>query len=68
MFFFILNNIDVDFLKRKLWLRFYTIKKTFFTTKQAKFIEKKEFIAAALYLIYEVFIIHIDFFNSLSND
>ena len=68
MLFFTLNNANVDFSKKKLWEKFYTIEKAFFTIKQVKLIGKKEFIVAALNLGHETFIIPLVFLDSPSND
>ena len=46
--FFTLSGADVDFLKRELWWRLYTIKEAFPTTKRVELVKKKEFAAAAL--------------------
>ena len=67
MRFFILNNVDVDFLKRKLWWRSYTIKKALPTTKQVKLIRKKEFAALVLDPGYETFIVYVASLKSPSN-
>ena len=41
MLFLILNSTDVDYPKKELWLRLYTIKEVFLTIKQVKLVEKK---------------------------
>ena len=68
MLFLILNNADVDFLKRELWWRFYIIENALFTIKQVKLIGKKEFITAAFDPGYKTFVVHIAFFDSPSNN
>ena len=65
--FLTLSNVDVNFPKRKLWWRSYTIEKALLTTKQVELVEKKEFAAAALDPGYETFVIHVVFLKSPSN-
>ena len=65
--FFTLSGADVDFLKRKLWWRFYTIEKALPTTKRVKLVGKKEFAATALNPGHETFVVHVASFESLSN-
>ena len=65
--FFTLSGADVDFLKKKLWWRSYTIKKALLTTKRVELVRKKEFAAAAFDSGHETFIIHVVFLRSLSS-
>ena len=57
--FLTLSSADIDFPKRKLWWRSYTIKKAFSITKRVELVGKKEFIAAVLDLEHETFIVNI---------
>ena len=66
--FFTLNNVDIDFPKKKLWWRSYTIKKTLPTTKRVKLVGKKEFAAAALDPEYEIFVVYIASLESSSQE
>lgn len=63
MFFFILNDTDINFLKIKLWWRSYTNKKAFYITKQVKLGGKKEFTAVAFDIEHEILIIYRIFFD-----
>lgn len=64
IFFFIISNLEVNFINEKLKWRLYTIAKIFFTTKQMKRIRKKEFAIVALDLHDETFIIYVAFLIS----
>ena len=57
--FLTLTDADVDFLDWELWWRIYTTKKALPTTKHVKIMGKKEFVARALDLEYEIYIVHI---------
>ena len=57
--FLTLNGGYLNFPKRELWWRSYTIEKTFPTTKRVKLVEKKEFAAAALDPGHKIFVVHI---------
>ena len=57
--FLILSGAVVDFPKKELQWRSYTIKKAFSTTKQVKLVRKKAFVAAAFDLVYETFVVHV---------
>ena len=63
MLFFILNDTNINFLKIKLWWKFYTIKKAFYIIKQVKLGGKKEFAAVTPDTRHEIFIINIIFFD-----
>ena len=65
--FLILSDVDIDFLKRELWWRSYTIEKVFSNTKRVKLVGKKEFIVAALDPGHETFVVQIAFLESPSN-
>ena len=67
MLFFTLSNANVNFSKRKLWWRSYTIEKAFLITKPVKLVGKKEFAAAALDPRHETFVVHIISLESPSN-
>ena len=66
--FLILSGVNVDFLKKELQWRSYTIEELFPTSKQVKLVEKKEFAAASLNLGHKIFVIHIASFASLSQE
>ena len=66
--FLTLSDADIDFLKRKLWWRFYIIKEAFLTTKQVELVGKKEFASAVHDLGHESFVVHIAFLESLSQE
>ena len=57
--FFTLSDADIDFPKKKLWWRLYTIKEALSTTKQVKLVGKKEFAAAGFDPGYETFVVHV---------
>ena len=64
MLFFTLNGANVDFLKRKLWWKSYTIEKALLTTKRVELVEKKKFAAAALDPGHKIFIVYVAFLNN----
>ena len=66
MLFLTLNSVNVDFLKRKLQWRFYTIEKAFFTIKRVELVEKKEFAATVFDLGHEIFVVYVTFLESPS--
>ena len=57
--FLTLSSADVDFPKKELWLRSYTIEKALSTTKRVELVGKKEFVAAALDPEHETFVVYI---------
>ncbi len=57
--FLIMSNTDVDFQAWDLQWRSYITKDILPTTRQGELIGKKEFIATALDLEYETFVVHI---------
>ena len=59
MLFLTLSSANIDFWKKKLWLRSYIIEETFSITKQVELIEKKKFAAIAIDLGHEIFIVYI---------
>ena len=66
MSFLALSKIEVDFAKRELTWKVYTIAKAFPTTKRVQIIDPKEFAKAVLDPDQETFIVHvITFFNSM---
>ena len=67
MLFLTLSGADVDFSKKELQWRSLTIKKAFFTTKHVNLVGKKEFAAVTLDPGYEIFVIYVASFKSLSN-
>ena len=66
--FFSLSYTHVNFPKKELQQRFYTIEKVFSTIKRVALVDKKEFTSAALDPGYEIFVIHITFLKSPSNN
>ena len=68
MLFLTLSSADVDFLKRDLWWRSYTIEKALPTTKQVKVDGKKEFAALVFDPGHETFVVHIASLESPSQE
>ena len=68
MLFFTLSGADINFPKKKLWWRSYTIEEAFSTNKRVELVGKKEFAAAALDPGYESFVVHIASLESSSNN
>ena len=62
--FLTLSNVDIDFLKKKLRWRLYTIEEALPTTKRVELVGKKEFAAAALDSRHETFVVHVAFLES----
>ena len=67
MYFFILSGADVNFLKRELWWRLYTIEEAFPTTKRVELVRKKEFADATLDPGHEIFMVYVASLESPSN-
>ena len=65
--FLTLSDANVDFPKKELRWRFYTIKEALPTTKRIELVGKKEFAAAALDPRYETFIVYVAFFERPSS-
>ena len=65
--FLTLSGADVDFPKRELRWRSYTIEEALPTTKQVELVGKKEFAAVALDPGHETFVVHVAFLESPSN-
>ena len=65
--FLILGGADVDFSKRELWWRSYTIEEALPTTKRVELIGKKDFAAAALDPGHETFVVHVTSLKSPNN-
>ena len=63
MLFLTLSNTDIQFAKKKLIWRSYTVAEALPTTKRVKIINKKEFAKAALDENVEAFIVHVTFFS-----
>ena len=59
MFFRTLSGIDVDFLERELWWRTYSTEKALPTTRRVELVGKKEFVAVALDLKHETYVVHV---------
>ena len=68
MLFLTLSGADIDFLKRKLQWRSYTIEDALPTTKQVELVGKKEFAATALNPGHKTFVVHIAFLESPSQE
>ena len=68
MSFLTLSGADIDFPKKELWWRLYTIEEVLPTTKQVELVKKKEFAAAAFDSEYETFVVHVDSLESLSQE
>ena len=68
MSFFILSGADINFLKKNLWWRFYTIKKAFLIAKRIEVVEKRELAVVVLDLGYEIFVVYIAFLESTSQE
>ena len=62
--FLTLSGADVDFPKKELRWRSYTIKEAFPTTKRVELVGKKEFAAASLDPGHKTFGVHVAFFES----
>lgn len=54
-----LNNRDVQFVKKELIWRLYTLTKTLPTTKQLEIIDKKEFAKAIIEQNIEIFVVYV---------
>ena len=65
--FLILSGTDVDFPKRKLWWRSYTIEEALPTTKRIELVGKKEFVAIAFDPGHKTFVVHVVSLESPSN-
>ena len=61
--FLTLSNANIQFAKKKLTLRSYTIKKALPTTQKIELINKKKFAKAALNKNIEVFVVHMSFLS-----
>ena len=68
MLLFILSSANINFLKRELWWRSYTIEEVFSTIKQVKLVRKKEFVAAAFDSGHEAFVVYVASLESPSNN
>ena len=65
--FLTLSGADVDFPKRELRWRSYTIEEALPTTKQVELVGKKEFAAVALDPGHETFVVYVAFLESPSS-
>ena len=65
--FLTLSGADVNFPKKELWWKSYTIEKAFPTTKRVELVGKKEFEAAALDPGYDIFVVYVASLESPSN-
>ena len=66
--FLTLSGADVDFPKRELRWRSYTIEEALPTTKRVELVGKKEFAAAALDPGHEIFVVHVASLESPSQE
>lgn len=57
IFFFILNNVDINSLREKFWLWIYTTQKVLLTIRYIKLIGEEEFTIEVLNPEYETFIV-----------
>lgn len=64
IFFLTLSNADILFVKRKLTWRSYTPAKALLITKRMQIISWKKFVAAALHLNKEAFIVQMAYLGS----
>lgn len=62
--FFIFSNANIQFAKKKLIWRFYTIAKTLPTIKRVELINRKKSAKAVLDKNFEIFVVHVTFLNS----
>ena len=62
--FFTLSSADINFPKKKLRWRSYTIEEALPITKRVELVGKKEFAAATLDLGHETFVVHVVFLES----
>lgn len=65
MLFFILNNINIQFVKKELIWRFYTAAETLPITKQVKHIDKKKFANIALEKESKTFVVYVAVLEAL---
>lgn len=66
IFFFNLNNIEINFIDQKLKKRLYHTAKTLSTSRWVKLVRKKEFIVVAFNLDNKIFIVYIAFFTNIN--
>ena len=66
MLFLILSNVNILFIEKKLTWRSYTTTKNLSTTKQVKFINKKEFTKVVLDKNFKTFIVYVIFLTVIS--
>ena len=59
MFFFTLNNTNIQFTEKKLTWRLYTIKKVLLTSQRIKLIDKKKFAKAVLDENVKAFVVYV---------
>ena len=57
--FFILNNVEINFIDLQIHLKLYIVTKVHPTTRGVEWIEKKKFVAIALDLEDKIFIVHV---------
>ena len=67
MFFLTLSDADIDYPKKRLWWRLYTIEEAFPTTTQVELVRKKEFAAVTFDLGYETFVVYVASFENPSS-
>ena len=62
--FLTLSGVNIDFPGRELWWRTYTIEEATLTTRCIDLVGNKEFVAAALDLKHETYLVHVASLNS----
>lgn len=66
IFFLIFSNVNIQFIKKKLIWKFYTIIKAMLIIKQVKFINKKEFAKVVLDEKVKIFVIYVIFLLTMT--
>lgn len=64
MYFLILNNADIQFIKKELIWKIYIIAAALSTTGWIEFIKKKDFAQVVLNKNIEVFVVYVAIFTS----
>ena len=64
--FFTLSNVNIQFAKKKITWRSYTVAKALPTTKRVEIINKKKFAKAALNKHVEVFVMYMTFLSMMA--
>ena len=64
--FLTLSDANIDFVHWELWWKTYTTEETLPTTRRVELVKKKKFVAATLNAEYEIYIVYVASFNSIS--